>query len=201
MNLKSPGMVRIVKFVPVSINGQNKILMLYYSSYGFGVENDDRLKRLQIAVNEYTPKTFMEIAKGFFSSYEAAYKDNFIYVNKDHQLLSGLVFFKYTSSALKNQKHKIHDEVNEKKIPDAEEYTRKQIEKFESKNLYKKSYFEISDQVAVMPKEEGSKFFKQVAITFLSFATNKEYYLNMTKDQYLKETFPLQKNFTKEELL
>lgn len=200
MNLKGPGFVRIVKFVSVKVNNKDFVLMLYYSSYGFDLDMDERFHKFQEVVAHYTPKTMLEIAKGFFANYAAAYRDNHIYVNKDYQKLHNFIFYKYTHTALEHQMEKINKAIKKEKITTPEEYTKKKLEEFNKKLLLKKCNFEISDHVEVMPEEQKSRFFKQATITILNFQSNSAHYKKMTKELYMKEEFPIRKVFTKEEL-
>ena len=58
----------------------------------------------------------------------------------------------------------------------------------------------ISEKYMIFPDEQKAWFLKQVVITILNFSANKEYYLKLSKEQFLNEEFPLSKKFTFEEL-
>ncbi len=190
--------------VNVEVAGKQFVLILFYSSYGFQDNLDLKLETLKLAVKHYNPKIFMEIVKGFIGSYAETFGDRFVYVQKPYQLLSNFNLYKYNQKAKKDAAAKIsgHAKAEEEKAKkegktfDKDAYLATETLKFERKNLFKKADFNIIEKIQFFPNQEQSRFLKQVVITILSLHSNKDYYAKMTKEQYLKEEFPISKRFT-----
>lgn len=150
----------------------------------------------------------MEMVKGFIGSYAETFGEKFVYVQKPYQLLSNFNIYKYNQKNKKDGlskilKHASDEEEKAKKagvVFDKEKFIAEETLKFENKSLFKKADFNIIEKIEFFPNEQQSRFLKQTVISILSLYSNKDYYSKMTKEQYMKEEFPISKRFSYQEL-
>lgn len=103
LNQKNPGFARIVKYVKETIAGEQLIVMLMYSSFGFTQDKQVKYDTFKKVVSQSSELDILNATKNLLINYSEAYGNNHVFLTKEYQKMSEIHFYKFTMKGVKDK--------------------------------------------------------------------------------------------------
>jgi hypothetical protein len=103
LNQKNPGFARIVKYVKETVAGEQLIVMLMYSSFGFTQDKQVKYETFKKVVSQSSELDILNATKNLLINYSEAYGNNHVFLTKEYQKMSEIHFYKFTMKGAKDK--------------------------------------------------------------------------------------------------